>query len=167
MPKFEDVFYALGRNYFPRGNMHAVQIGQYSMDSVTGLAEAMWMNQKVYGIQKHVKAYIYGVLGDEKPDDVIEFRAMKENIVEDFKGQRLITLYIDFPKNMEKLTQTFEEWKNHVVPGGLLIFRDAYEDDELRDHPMAQLGKTCLHGIYRSDPNITVFLNKWGITNDK
>ena len=167
MPKFEDVFYALGRNYFPRANMHAVYIGYCDTGSITGLAKAMRMNQQVYGIKKHVKGYVYGAIEDKKIEDVIEFRPIKENIVEDFKDKRAIMVYVDFPKNMKKFTKTFEEWRDIVVPGGILIFRDGYEDDDLIDHPMAQLGKTCLHGIYRSDPNITIFLNKWGIANDK
>ena len=43
------------------------------------------------------------------------------------------------------------------------MFRGNYEDEELEKHPIDERYVGALHGIYRTDPPLTIIYKKWGM----
>lgn len=150
MITFEDVLETMGRVYYDRStNEHIVLLSDNdNKKALHNIEKGLEISGKLYNRKCKVKA-----INTESP---LEYSKQ-------FKNETVRFLFLDYPKSLEFFNDVLKSWGERICFFGAIMFRGNYEDEELEKHPIDERYVGALHGIYRTDPPLTIIYKKWGM----
>jgi len=150
----KDVFEAMGRKYYLHHSREKFILIGDEIDKriINNIERGLEFQKKLYN-----RDYNITTINTTKP-----FKPSKK-----FKNGSVRFLFLDYPKDLKFFNDALKFWGEKICYFGAILFRGNYEDEELKYHTIDERYVGSLHGIYRTEPSLTIIYKKWGMRYDK